>query len=76
MISMASKEDNPVDVELPSIDSGELVEVCEPRSFKVTPTVPMGGGTQLLEGAHLTGATPRFCRESRKYRDYALFFWG
>ena len=26
---MASKEDNPVDVELPSIDSGELVEVCE-----------------------------------------------
>jgi hypothetical protein len=31
-----------------------------PRSFKVTPTAPMGGGTQLYEGAHLTGAIRAF----------------
>ena len=30
------------------------------RSFKVTPTPPMGGGTQLFEGAHLTGAIRAF----------------
>ena len=39
----------------------------------MTPTAPMGGGTQLLEGAHLTGGNMRFCRESRKCRDYAFF---
>ena len=33
---------------------------CEPRSFKVTPTAPIGGGTQLYEGAHLTGAIRAF----------------
>ena len=32
----------------------------------------MVGGTQLLLGAHLTGANMRFCRESRKCRDYAF----
>ena len=31
-----------------------------PRSFKVTPTAPMGGGTQLFEGAHLTGGIRAF----------------
>ena len=49
--------------------------MCPPRSYKVTPTAPMGGGTQLLEGAHLTGGNTRFCRESSKCRDYG-FFWG
>ena len=26
------------------------------RSFNLTPTAPMGGGTQLFQGAHLTGS--------------------
>ena len=30
------------------------------RSFKVTPTAPRGGGTQLYEGAHTTGAIHAF----------------
>ena len=30
------------------------------RSFKVTPTAPMGGGTQLFEGVHLTGGIRAF----------------
>ena len=30
------------------------------RSFKVTPMAPMGGGTQLYEGAHLNGAIRAF----------------
>ena len=32
-----------------------------------------GGGTQLFEGAHLTGGNKRFCHESSKCRDYVLF---
>ena len=36
------------------------------RSFKVTPTAPMGGGTQLFEGAHLTGGIwVSFCRTGK-----------
>ena len=31
-----------------------------PRSFKVTPTAPMGEGTQLFEGAHLAGGIRAF----------------
>ena len=30
----------------------------------------MGGGTQLLLGAHLTSANMRFCRELGKCRDH------
>ena len=30
------------------------------RSYNLTPTAPMGGGTQLFEGAHLTGAIRAF----------------
>ena len=33
----------------------------------------MAGGTQLIEGAHLTSGNMRFCRESSKCRNYALF---
>ena len=36
-------------------------------------TTAMAGGTQLFEGAHLTGGNTRFCRESSKCRNYALF---
>ena len=43
------------------------------RLYKVTPTAPMGGGTQLLEGAHLTGGNTPFCCESSKCRN--SFFW-
>ena len=31
-----------------------------PRFFNLTPTAPMGGGTLLFEGAHLTGAIRTF----------------
>ena len=44
-----------------------------PRSIILTATAAMAGGTQLFEGAHLTGGTMRFCRESSKCRNYALF---
>ena len=30
------------------------------RSFNLTPTAPMGGGTQLFEGAHLSGSIRAF----------------
>ena len=33
----------------------------------------MAGGTQLFEGANLTGGNTRFCHESSKCRNYALF---
>ena len=36
------------------------------RSLKVTPTAPMGGGTQLYEGAHLTGAIRAFVANQAK----------
>ena len=36
-------------------------------------TTAMAGGTQLFEGAHLTGGNTRFCRESSKCRNYKLF---
>ena len=32
----------------------------------------MAGGTQLFEGAHLTGGNMRFRRESSKCRNFAL----
>ena len=53
-----------------------------PRSFKVTPTAPMGGGTQLFEGAHLTGGICAFVADQaillllpriHKYRTTVLF---
>ena len=43
------------------------------RFFNLTTTATMVGGTQLFEGAHLTGAHTHFCRNSGKCRDYALF---
>ena len=43
------------------------------RFFNLTSTAAMVGGTQLFEGAHLTGAHTHFCRNSGKCRDYALF---
>ena len=43
------------------------------RSIILTATAAMAGGTQLFEGAHLTGGNTRFCRETSKYRNYALF---
>ena len=33
----------------------------------------MAGGTQLVEGAFLTGGNTRFCRKSSKCRNYAPF---
>ena len=33
----------------------------------------MAGGTQLFEGAHLTGGNMRFCHESSKCRIYTFF---
>ena len=42
------------------------------RSTFLTATAAMAEGTQLFEGAHLTGGDPRFCRESSKSRG----FWG
>ena len=33
----------------------------------------MAGGTQLIEGAHLTGGNTRFSGESSKCRNYTLF---
>ena len=43
------------------------------RSSNLPTTATMVGGTQLFEGAHLTGAHTHFCRNSGKCRDYALF---
>ena len=45
----------------------------ESRSIILTATAAMAGGTQLFEGAHLTGGNTRFCRESSKCHNYALF---
>ena len=36
------------------------------RSINLTVTAVMAGGTQLVEGAHLTGGDTRFCRVSSK----------
>ena len=44
-----------------------------PQSIILTATAAMAGGTQLFEGAHLTGGNMRFCRESSKCRNYVLF---
>ena len=46
----------------------------EARSYKVTPTAPMGGGTQLLEGAHLTGVIRAFVASQANVA--ITFFWG
>ena len=43
-----------------------LLSVTNPRSSFLTATAVMTGGTQLVEGAHLTGGDTRFCRESSK----------
>ena len=43
------------------------------RSIDLTVTAVMTGGTQLVQGAYLTGGgDTRFCRESSK----SLRFWG
>ena len=44
-----------------------------PWSIILTATAAMAGGTQLFEGAHLTSGNTRFCRESSKRHNYALF---
>ena len=46
--------------------------VLPSRSTNLTVMAVMTGGTQLVEGAHLTGGDTRFCRESSKSR----LFWG
>ena len=46
---------------------------CTARSIILTATAAMAGGTQMSEGAHLTSGNTRFCRESSKCRNYALF---
>ena len=46
---------------------------CTARSIILTATAAMAGGTQMSEGAHLTSGSTRFCRESSKCRNYALF---
>ena len=44
------------------------------RSIILTATAAMAGGTQLFEGAHLTGGNnTRFCCEPSKCRNYAFF---
>ena len=48
-------------------------DLTRSRSIIVIATAAMGGGTQLFEGAHLTGGNTHFCRESSKCRNYALF---
>ena len=48
-------------------------DLTRSRPIIVIATAAMAGGTQLFEGAHLTGGNTRFCRESSKCRNYALF---
>ena len=43
------------------------------RSIILTATAAMATGTQLFEGAHLTGGNTRYCCESSKCRNNALF---
>ena len=43
-------------------------------NLNLTATTAMVGGTQLFEGAYLTGANTPFCREPSKCRNYA-FLW-
>ena len=40
------------------------------RSSFLTVTAVMTGGTQLVEGAYLTGGDTRFCRESSRSRGF------
>ena len=52
---MASKEDKPLGSELPSIDSGELVEVCElfsPTHFYVHWVEDRGKVDRMMRKAH------------------------
>ena len=46
-----------------------MVSTNGARSSFLTVTAVMAGGTQLVEGAHLTGGK-RFCRESSKSRGF------
>ena len=51
-------------------------QLCDAAyTINLTATAAMAGGTQLVEGAHLTGGNTCFCRESNKCRDHAGF-WG
>ena len=61
-------------VETPLCSILSMTPTSNPSRIKRPPRPPWGGGTQLLEGAHLTGGNTRFCRESSKCRDYV--FWG
>ena len=51
------------------------LECWFPKAWSIilAATGAMAGGTQLFERAHLTGGNTRFCRESSKCRNYALF---
>ena len=49
-------------------------QLCDAAyTINLTATAAMAGGTQLVEGAHLTGGNTRFCHESSKSRNYTLF---
>ena len=52
-----------------------MIEIVKgERFFNLTPMAPMGGGTQLFEGAHLTGAYTHFCCKSGKFSNSASFW--
>ena len=49
-------------------------QLCDAAyTINLTATAAMAGGTQLVEGAHLTGGDTHFCREPSKCCNYALF---
>ena len=49
-------------------------QLCDAAyTINLTATAAMEGGTQLVEGAHLTGGNTRFCCESSKGRNYSPF---
>ena len=45
-------------------------DLTRSRSIIVIATAAMAGGTQLFEGAHLTGGDTRFWRKSSKSRRF------
>ena len=48
-------------------------QLCDAAyTINLTATAAMAGGTQLVEGAHLTGGNTRFCCESSKCREIRL----
>ena len=55
------------------LSGSAICNLTRSRSIIVIATAAMAGGTQLFEGAHLTGGNTRFSCESSKCRNYALF---